>query len=47
MKPKELIIKWVELFNIGDAEKIAELYHQDAINHQVTNPEVVGKYAIK
>ena len=24
MKPKELIIKWVETFNKGDAEKISE-----------------------
>lgn len=47
MKAKELVIKWVELFNMGDAEKISELYHNDAINHQVTNDPIVGKDSIK
>ncbi len=46
MKPKELIKKWVETFNKGDAEEIAEFYHDDAINHQVANEPVVGKKAI-
>jgi len=43
MQPKELIKQWVELFNQGDANKIAELYHDDAINHQVANEQVEGK----
>ena len=47
MKPKELIKKWIELFNAGDAERIAELYHSDAINHQVANAPITGKTAIK
>lgn len=47
MKAKALVIKWVELFNAGDAEKIAELYHSDAINHQVANDPIEGKEAIK
>lgn len=47
MKPKELIKKWVKVFNEGDAQKIAELYHLDALNHQVANPPVEGKTAIK
>lgn len=47
MKPKELIEKWVKAFNDGDAEKIAELYHEDAINHQVAENPVKGKNAIK
>ncbi len=46
MKPKELIEQWVKVFNEGDAEKIADFYHSDAINHQVTNEPVVGKEAI-
>ena len=33
MKPKELVEKWVETFNIRNADKIAELYHNNAINH--------------
>lgn len=47
MKNKELVEYWVQLFNKGDAAKIAELYHEDAINHQVTNEPVQGKDAIR
>lgn len=47
MKPKEVLEKWIVLFNAGDAENIAELYHDDAINHQVTNEPIKGKQAIK
>jgi len=46
MQPKELIQKWVELFNKADAKGLSELYHNDAINHQVTNDPVEGKAAI-
>ncbi|WP_350286447.1 nuclear transport factor 2 family protein [uncultured Croceitalea sp.] len=46
MKPKEVIEKWVKLFNEGSAEKIAELYHLDATNHQVANAPIEGKAAI-
>lgn len=47
MKPKEIIEKWVETFNQGDAEKIADFYSEEAINHQVANEPVVGRAAIK
>lgn len=47
MKRREIIEKWVDCFNRGDAEGIAALYHHDAINHQVTSDPVVGKIAIK
>jgi len=43
MKPKELIESLVMLFNEGDPDKITELYHDDAINHQVANEPVKGK----
>ena len=46
MRPKEVVQKWVEAFNEGNAEKLAEFYHEDAINHQVTSQPVVGKTAI-
>jgi len=46
MQPKEVIQKWVERFNQADAKGLVELYHDDAINHQVTNDPVVGKTAI-
>jgi ketosteroid isomerase-like protein len=47
MEPKELIKKWIKIFNEGNAEKIAELYHLDAVNHQIANEPVEGKKAIK
>ena len=46
MQAKELITKWVDLFNSGDADQISELYHDDAINHQVANEPVIGRAAI-
>jgi hypothetical protein len=47
MKPKELIIKWIEIFNRASADELAELYHEDAVNHQVANEPVNGKAAIR
>ena len=46
MSPKEVVHKWVKVFNQADAKAIAEFYHADAINHQVVNEPVVGKEAI-
>jgi limonene-1,2-epoxide hydrolase len=47
MGPKELVAKWVEAFNRGDAGEIAEFYAEEAVNHQVTQAPVEGKAAIK
>ncbi|MEM6398575.1 MAG: nuclear transport factor 2 family protein [Bacteroidota bacterium] len=47
MTNREMIEKFVVLFNQGDAKALAGLYHQNAINHQVTNEPVVGKDAIE
>jgi hypothetical protein len=47
MKPKELIKKWVEVFNTQNAEALARFYHLDAVNHQVANEPVVGRNAIR
>ncbi|GAA0190716.1 hypothetical protein GCM10009122_52560 [Fulvivirga kasyanovii] len=47
MSPKELVTQWVRLFNQGSAAKLAELYHTDAINHQVAEEPVNGREAIK
>lgn len=47
MTPKELIQKWVELFNKQDAIGLANLYHNDATNHQVNNEPIIGKSAIQ
>jgi len=47
MSPKELILKWVKIFNSGDAVELAELYHEDAVNHQVNSQPVIGRKAIQ
>lgn len=46
MKPKEIVNQWVGFFNEGDAKRITALYHEDAINHQVTSEPVVGRKKI-
>lgn len=46
MQPKQLIQKWVETFNSGNPDALAEFYAADAINHQVVNEPIHGKAAI-
>ena len=45
--PREVVERWVEAFNAGDAEAIAELYHENAVNHQVVNEPVTGRDSIR
>ena len=47
MRPRELVEDWIKAFNRGDAEAIAAFYHEDAINHQVTQEPVEGRAAIE
>lgn len=47
MTPKEIIVRFVDLFNLKDSKGLAELYHDDAVNHQVANEPVVGRKAIR
>ena len=47
MRPKELVQAWVAAFNRGSAEEIAAFYHEDAVNHQVTQDPVEGCEAIR
>jgi hypothetical protein len=47
MTPKELLQKWVSAFNATDVEALAELYAEDAINHQVANEPLIGRNAIR
>lgn len=46
MTPKQVVEVWVERFNAGDAEGMADLYHDDAVNHQVMQEPIEGKAAI-
>jgi len=47
MTPRELVERWVELFNAADADGLAALYHDDAVNHQVAERPVEGRDAIR
>jgi len=47
MKPIDILHMWIKAFNNADVEMIAELYDDNAINHQVANAPVQGKQAIK
>ena len=46
-QPKALILKWVDLFNAGNAAGLSDLYEEDAVNHQVTQDPVHGRAAIR
>ena len=47
MSPKEVLLRWLEYINNADTENIANLYAENAINHQVANEPVVGQKAIR
>jgi limonene-1,2-epoxide hydrolase len=47
MLPREVVERWVERFNAADVGGLADLYHRDAVNHQVTQAPVEGRDAIR
>ena len=47
MTPKEVVEEWVRRFNAGDADGLASLYAEAAVNHQVTQDPVEGREAIR
>lgn len=47
MTPRQVVEEWVRRFNSGDANALAELYANDAVNHQVVQEPVTGKAAIR
>lgn len=44
--PKEVVRAWIEAFNRGDADALAALYAEDAVNHQVVQEPIEGRDAI-
>ena len=44
--PADLVRTWVEAFNRGDADALATLYAEDAVNHQVVLDPVRGREEI-
>lgn len=47
MTPARVLDRWIEAFNAGDADALAALYHEDAVNHQVVRDPVTGRAAIR
>ena len=47
MRPKEVLQKFVQAFNNADVEVLADLYSDNAINHQVAEQPVEGREAIR
>ena len=47
MTPKKLIYLWVETFNRIDIDGLVNMYHEDAINHQVNTEPLYGREAIR
>ena len=46
-KPRETVQAWIGAFNRGDVEALAELYSEDAVNHQVMRQPIEGRAAIR
>lgn len=47
MTPKELVQEWIRRFNAADADGLAALYAEDAVNHQVVMEPLRGRAAIR
>ena len=47
MRPKELVLAWVDAFNRADVETLASFYAESAINHQVAEDPMHGRDAIR
>lgn len=45
--PKELVQEWIRRFNAADADGLAALYAEDAVNHQVVMEPLRGRAAIR
>lgn len=47
MSPKEVLQQFVDAFNRADVDELVNLYHEDAINHQVAYEPIMGHNAIR
>ena len=47
MDAKALLAAWIDAFNRHDANLVASLYHDDAVNWQVADEPVAGKAQIR
>ncbi len=47
MTPREVVEKWMRLFQAADIEGMVALYAPDALNHQMPDPPARGLAAIR
>ena len=47
MRPREVVEAWVEAFNQRNLDRLASLYAENAINHQVAESPATGPQAIR
>ena len=47
MTPREVVREWIARFNAGDVAGLANLYAEDAVNHQVVTEPLRGRAAIR
>jgi limonene-1,2-epoxide hydrolase len=47
MTPRQLVESWVDAFNRADADALAAMYADNAVNHQVPEAPVAGREAIR
>ncbi len=47
MTPRQLVESWVDAFNRADADALAALHADNAVNHQVAEAPVAGREAIR
>ncbi len=47
MTPRELVQEWVRRFNAADADGLAQLYAESAVNDQVAEAPVEGRAGIR
>lgn len=47
MKPRDILLKWIDAFNRHDADGLAALYNDEAVNFQTPLGPVKGKQAIR
>ena len=45
--PKEVVQAWVSAFNRADVNELVNLYHKDAVNHQVAYEPLKGAEKIR
>lgn len=47
MSPREVVETWVARFNAADADGLAAMYAESAVNHQVVQEPVSGRESIR